>query len=158
MKVEFENSTIKTTGFTLRKNDGEEIRGSIIDELTNTGDHNLSIKLNLGTGYLNPRETQELLTMYRRIMIAGLKPFSDLKDLESFLAEKGYYSAYTAIYDLMTIDLKLRYRDSEVPEKVAERFVKWWNDALVDNEKPDLKKTLAAYVLIQLLIATLENI
>jgi len=158
MKARFEDDIITMTRFTLVENDGGEIKGSVIDEFTNKGDHNLSIKLDSGSGYLTPKETQELLTGYRRIVKAGLKPFSDLKDLENFLAEKGYYSAYTAIYDLMTIDLKLRYRDSEVPEKVAERFVKWWNEALGDDEKPDLKKTSAAYVLIQLLIATLENI
>jgi len=67
MKVEFENgSVIKTTGFTLLRDNGEEIVGSIIDELIYVGDqetYNLSIELS--SGNLIPDEEQELLSMYR---------------------------------------------------------------------------------------------
>jgi hypothetical protein len=67
MKVSFENgSVIKTTGFTLLRDNGEEIVGSIIDEITYVGGqetYNLSIELS--SGNLTSEEEQELLTRYR---------------------------------------------------------------------------------------------
>ena len=67
MKVEFENgSVIKTTGFTLLRDNGEEIVGSIIDELIYVGgQETYNVSIELSSGNLTSEEEQELLSMYK---------------------------------------------------------------------------------------------
>jgi hypothetical protein len=67
MKVSFENgSVIKTTGFTLTRDSGEETVGSIIDEITYVGDQETyNVSIELSSGNLAPEEEQELLVQYR---------------------------------------------------------------------------------------------
>ena len=67
MKVLFEEgSVIKTTGFTLLRDNSEEIVGSIIDELTYAGgQETYNVSIELSSGNLTPEEEQELLNMYK---------------------------------------------------------------------------------------------